>query len=86
MRFIFYSCPSVFAAGLQCITSDSEYEFTLKMATAMFAETLVNTQHSTRLTPESRSYMFVFYVVLRFCTMHQSSSIDKFGFEIQVIL
>jgi hypothetical protein len=28
----------------------------LKMATAMFAETLDNTQHSTRLTPKSRSY------------------------------
>jgi hypothetical protein len=28
------------------------YTFTLKMATAMFVETLVKTQHSTRLTPE----------------------------------
>jgi hypothetical protein len=32
------------------------YTFTLKMVTVMFAETLVNFQHSTRLTPESRSY------------------------------
>jgi hypothetical protein len=29
---------------------------TLKMATAMSAETLVNTQHSMWLTPESQSY------------------------------
>jgi hypothetical protein len=29
--------------------------FTLKMANAMFAETLYNIQHSTRLIPESRS-------------------------------
>jgi hypothetical protein len=32
------------------------YAFTLKMATAMFAETLDNSQHSTRLNPECRSY------------------------------
>jgi hypothetical protein len=30
--------------------------FSLKMATSVFAETLVNSQHSTLLTPESRSY------------------------------
>jgi hypothetical protein len=29
---------------------------TLKMATAMFAETLVNIKHSTWLSPEGRSY------------------------------
>jgi hypothetical protein len=29
-----------------------------KMATAMFAETFVNTQNSKRLTPESRSYTY----------------------------
>jgi hypothetical protein len=29
---------------------------TSKMAIAMFAETLVNTKHSTHLSPESRSY------------------------------
>jgi hypothetical protein len=32
--------------------------FTLKTGTAIFAETLVNTQHSTLHTPESRSYTF----------------------------
>jgi hypothetical protein len=32
--------------------------FTLKIATAMFAETLDNFQHSTRLIPESRSFTF----------------------------
>jgi hypothetical protein len=31
----------------------------LKMATAMFAETLDNSQHSTRLNPESRSYTLI---------------------------
>jgi hypothetical protein len=31
------------------------YIFTLKMATAMFAETLDNFQHSKRLIPDSRS-------------------------------
>jgi hypothetical protein len=30
--------------------SPNHYTFTLKMATAMLAETLDNTQHSTRLT------------------------------------
>jgi hypothetical protein len=30
--------------------------FTLKMATVMFTETVDNSQHSTRLIPESRSY------------------------------
>jgi hypothetical protein len=30
--------------------------FTLKMATAMFAEMLDNSQHSMQLIPESRSY------------------------------
>jgi hypothetical protein len=38
------------------------YTFTLKMATAMFAETLFNTQHSTRLTPDSKSYTFISFV------------------------
>jgi hypothetical protein len=33
----------------------SHHKFTLKMATAMFAETLDTFQHSTRLFPESRS-------------------------------
>jgi hypothetical protein len=36
--------------------SPNHYMFTLKMATAMFAETLDNTQHSTRLNPNSRGY------------------------------
>jgi hypothetical protein len=30
--------------------------FTLSMTTAMFTKTLDNVQHSTRLTPESRSF------------------------------
>jgi hypothetical protein len=34
----------------------NHYTFTLNMATAMFAETLDNSQHSTRINPESRSY------------------------------
>jgi hypothetical protein len=33
-----------------------ERDSSLKVATGMFAETLDNTQHSTRLTPESQSY------------------------------
>jgi hypothetical protein len=33
------------------------HTFTPKMATAMFVETLDNYQHSTRLNPESRSYI-----------------------------
>jgi hypothetical protein len=45
---------SIFEAWLP--KSPNHYTFTLKMANAMFAETLYNTQHSTRLTPESRSY------------------------------
>jgi hypothetical protein len=44
------ACPK---KGFQ---NSSYYAFTMKMATAMFAETLNNIQHSTRLTPESRSY------------------------------
>jgi hypothetical protein len=44
----------------------NHYTFTLKMATAMFAETLDNFQHSTRLIPEGRSCTifktFMFYV------------------------
>jgi hypothetical protein len=36
-----------------------------EMVTEMFAETLVNTQHSTRQIPESRSYTWV--TVVGFC-------------------
>jgi hypothetical protein len=35
----------------------NDYTFVLKMATAVFAETLDNSQHSTRLIPESPSNM-----------------------------
>jgi hypothetical protein len=48
--------------GLQGLASSNveyyptlPYTFTLKMVIAMLAETLGNTQHSTRLIPESRS-------------------------------
>jgi hypothetical protein len=34
----------------------NHYTFTLKMATAMFVETLDNSEHSMRLKAESRSY------------------------------
>jgi hypothetical protein len=36
------------------------YIFTLKMVTAMFAETLVNSQHLTQLIPKSQSCTFQF--------------------------
>jgi hypothetical protein len=36
--------------------NDGKTIFTLKMATTMFAKTLDNYQHSTRLNPQSRSY------------------------------
>jgi hypothetical protein len=39
----------------------------LKIATAMFAETLVNTKHLTRLLPESRSYTFLFIAAHTAC-------------------
>jgi hypothetical protein len=50
-------------AAIQSVTSTwlrrgddiSQYIFTLKMATEMFAETLENFKNSTRLIPESRS-------------------------------
>jgi hypothetical protein len=35
----------------------SHYVFTLKMATVMFAETLDNSQRSTRFMPESQLYL-----------------------------
>jgi hypothetical protein len=34
----------------------NHYTFTLKMVTAMFGETLDNSQHSTQLIPERRTY------------------------------
>jgi hypothetical protein len=34
----------------------NHYTFTLKMATAMFAETLDDSRHLTQLIPETRSY------------------------------
>jgi hypothetical protein len=48
-----YSLPHV-----RLLNTPNHYTFTLKMATAMFAETLDNFQYSTRLNPESRSYTF----------------------------
>jgi hypothetical protein len=44
------ACPIL---GLQ---NSPHYTPTRQMATAMFAETLVNTKYSTWLSPESRSY------------------------------
>jgi hypothetical protein len=38
----------------------NQYTFTLKMATVMFAETLDNLQHSTRLVPENISHTLYF--------------------------
>jgi hypothetical protein len=43
-------------------------QFTLKMAAAMFAETLDNIQHSTRLTPESRNFIPLFQVRATHCS------------------
>jgi hypothetical protein len=40
--------------------SSSHYTFTLKVAIAMFAETLDNSQHLTRLNPESPSFTLNF--------------------------
>jgi hypothetical protein len=42
-------------SGSRAKKTPNRYIFTLKMATAMFTETLNNFQHSTRLNPESRS-------------------------------
>jgi ribosomal protein L32 len=55
------SCLLVLASIVQCATSafrdrQRQAEFTLKIPTATFAETLDNYQHSTRPIPESRTY------------------------------
>jgi hypothetical protein len=39
---------------ISLLKTPNQYIFTLKMATAMFVETLDNFQHSSRLIPESR--------------------------------
>jgi hypothetical protein len=43
--------------------------FRVKLATAVFADVLDNSQHSTRLTPESRSYTVV--CQSRHCVLHK---------------
>jgi hypothetical protein len=45
--------PALYKASKE---TPNHYTFTLKMATAMFVETLDDSEHSTRLTPESQSY------------------------------
>jgi hypothetical protein len=42
------------APYIRLLKTSNHYKFTLKMATAMSSETLDNSQHSTRLIPESR--------------------------------
>jgi hypothetical protein len=54
-----YSCTLIFAAGVQCKMSAfrvNHYTFTLKMASAMFAETLDDFKHSTWLIPEIQCF------------------------------
>jgi hypothetical protein len=49
--------PIHFMAGrCRLPVTPNQYTFTPRMATTMFVETLDNSQHSTRPSPESRSY------------------------------
>lgn len=42
--------------SLPALRNSPHYILTLKIASAIFAETLVNTKHSTRLSPQSPGY------------------------------
>jgi hypothetical protein len=59
-----YDPSYILFVGIQCKTSAFRYRshrtFTLMMATVIFAEKFDNSQYSTRIINESRSFTFVF--------------------------
>lgn len=67
---ILHSSPATYCLIRSRLPKLSQNIFTLKMATAIFAETLENDQHSTWLIPEGQSFLlssWVFMLQLFYC-------------------